>query len=73
MQKFYPEVFKNEMISESSFDVNDIPVDTNSKGQVVHHNSSISQENCQRAKVLSSQAQIAERMLLIHSKDKSVS
>ena len=68
MSDFYAEVYNNGVITEQSFDAKGIPVNTDSKGQEVQRNSSISQENCQQAKILSSDAQIAERRSLVYAR-----
>ena len=69
MEKFYSIMFQEGMIPKSLFDTLSIP--TNTKlvdGTIVEKQFSISQENCQRAKIISSSFQIAERNKLIYTK-----
>ena len=56
------------MIPETVFDDYLVPPDLNLFGEVVEKNCTISQENCQRAKILSSPCQIAERKRLVFEK-----
>ena len=61
-------MFKDGMISEDMFDIYGVPEDVNLDGSVVERRNGISQENRQRAKVLSLVTQICERRRLLHTK-----
>ena len=65
IKMFYKEMFMNGKISESSFDKEGVDQDRNSTGDIINRDFEISKENCQRAKVLLSQTQRDERVLLI--------
>ena len=68
MEKFYSIMFKQGMIPETLFGTLSIPPDTKLDGTIVEKQFSISQENRQRAKIISSLFQIAERNQLIYTK-----
>ena len=68
IEKFYPEMFENGIIAELTFDLYQEPKDSDVDGLSVEINFTVSQENCQHAKVLSSKKQIMERRELIYSK-----
>lgn len=68
IEKFYPEMFENALIVESTFNSYQIPKDCDFEGVSIDKDFTVSQENRQRAKVLSSKKQIMERRKLIHSK-----
>ena len=68
MSIFCPTMFKEGHVPESLFNAYSIPEDTKLDGSFVTKDATISQENRQHAKVLSSQFQINERKKLIHSK-----
>ena len=53
-------------INENDFDLNNVPEDTNSNGDIVQKRQGISDERCQRAKILSCSFQRQERILLDH-------
>ena len=57
----YQEVYERGIISEATFDVMGIPIDTNCHGQLISRDFTVVNENRQRAKVLSSEVQIQER------------
>ena len=65
---FYSEAFVNGVIAEATFDALDIPQDRKMDGSVDDRCISISRENRQRAKILSSRHQIIERRTLLHEK-----
>ena len=67
-EKFFEEMYNTGVISESSFDAVSIPMDRDLNGATVEKCFGVSQENRQRAKILSSEMQILERRKLIHSK-----
>ena len=58
-------MFLNGMISEKTFDVEGVDPDRDSAGNMISRDFQISKENCQHAKVLSSQTQRDERVELI--------
>ena len=64
IREFYKETYMNGRIQESSFDNLNIDNDRDSLGNVISRDFSISKENCQRAKVLSSETQRKERIEL---------
>lgn len=68
IENFFAEMFTNGCICESTYDLNDIPKDTNSTNEVVEKPDNISLENRHRAKILSSKMQIRERRGLIDKK-----
>ena len=65
-RKFYDEAYFQGMVSEDSFTKANVPMDTNSKGDIIEQNMGISLENRQRAKSLSSNAQIEQRRDRVH-------
>ena len=67
-ENFYEEAFVNGMVNEILYDLSNIPVDKNHKGEPVLRNMNISLENRQRAKVLSSPVQIEARQLIVDDK-----
>jgi hypothetical protein len=62
--QFYNETYMNGRIDETSFDNLNIDEDKDSMGNPVSRDFEISKENCQRAKVLSSDIQRKERIKL---------
>ena len=68
IKDFYPEMFSNGIISEKVFDSLNIPTDRKLDGSVEDRSMSISRENRQRAKILSSKNQIIARRKLVHEK-----
>ena len=72
IRQFYKETYMNGRIQESSFDNLNIDQDKDSLGNVVSRDFGISKENCQRAKVLSSETQRKERIKLKESIIKKV-
>ena len=68
IRKFYSEMYENGVISKNSFDIYQIPKDSDFDGVEIDKDFTVSQENRQRAKVLSSKKQIQERRKLIYSK-----
>ena len=64
VSQYYKESYFNGRIEKSSFDDNNVPVDTNSFGEEVDRNFEIQKENCQRAKCLSSKMQRKARIKL---------
>ena len=64
IREFYKETYMNGRIQESSFDGLNIDQDRDSLGNIVSRDFNISKENCQRAKVLSSDTQRKERQIL---------
>ena len=67
-ETYFEEMYINGTISESTYNSMLVPKDLNSKSEVVEKSSSISLENCHRAKILSSDTQIRERRKLIDEK-----
>jgi hypothetical protein len=67
ISKFYEETLMNGQIEESSFDKHDIIYDMDSQGNKVCRDFSISQENCQRSKVLSADVQRFARIQMQHN------
>lgn len=65
MDKFYAEAFQKGVVSEQLFDAHSIPEDHTINGTLVECRATISQENCQWAKMLSSSYQIQERRNLL--------
>ena len=57
-KKFYQHAYVNGMVNEEEYELNNIPIDYNFKGETVFRDMNISLENRQRAKMLSSEAQI---------------
>ena len=68
MDLFFEEMFLTRAILESTFDYHKIPMDTDSKGNVIVRNNEMSLENHHWAKILSSNVQIQERRKLVNSK-----
>jgi hypothetical protein len=64
IRNFYKETFLNGRIDEMSFDKLNVDHDKDSLGNLVSRDFNISKENCQRAKVLSSDTQRKERIKL---------
>ena len=67
IRKFYSEMYLTGRIEESTFDKEDIVHDTDSLGNKVCRDFSVSRENCQRAKVLSADAQRLARIKMKQS------
>ena len=61
-------MFSNGMIKEELFDDKNVPTDTNYNGTIASRNMNISNENRQRAKVLSSNVQMQERNDMLYQK-----
>ena len=68
VRKFFEEMHSNGCINEISYDNNSIPKDIDSHGKIVERNNDPKQENRQRAKILSSKAQISQRRHLLDKK-----
>ena len=64
----YEECYTAGIVSEGLFDVLNVPKDHTSTGDIVNRDVSISPENWQQAKVLTSSTQIQERLELLHQK-----
>ena len=71
IEYFYEEMYTTGIVSEESFNLYSIPEDRNLEGEIVPKNHGISQENRQRAKILSSPSQIEERRKLVYEKRKT--
>ena len=65
IKKFYKEMYTEGKISESTFDEHGIDPDRDANGELVSRDFTISCENCQRAKILSSDVQCQERLELM--------
>ena len=59
--KFYEEAFTTGMVSKTTLQLSNIPVDMNSQGEVVNRDVGIQLENRQRSKILSCDIQIQSR------------
>jgi hypothetical protein len=64
IKQFYDEAYMNGKIEEKSYDELNIAHDRDSEGNIILRDFTISKENCQRAKVLSSNTQRKERLEL---------
>ena len=67
MSNYYREMYLEGNIKESTHELFDIAMDKNSKGEKVARDYTVSSENRQRAKVLSSKFQRQERVALINN------
>ena len=65
---FYEEMYTNGVVAKSSYNAYSIPKDRDMNGFTVERDFTISQENRQRAKILSSSAQVNERKRLLFQK-----
>ena len=68
LDDYFEEMYLTGTILETTFDKNDVPIDKDSKDNVIHKSNSISTENRHRAKVLSSEQQIMERRKLVNER-----
>ena len=68
VRTFFEEMVTNGCITENSFEINNIPKDKDSHGRIVERSNDPKQENCHRAKILSSNKQVRDRRHLIDKK-----
>ena len=68
IQSFFEQMYNTGIISEALFDVLSIPKDRDLNGVAVEKSFGVSQENRQRAKILSSKTQIYKRKKLVYNK-----
>ena len=68
LANFFEEMYSNGNIAEKTFDKFMVPKDRDMNGFIVERDFGVSQENRQRAKVLSSPQQIIERRNVLYNK-----
>ena len=68
IQSLYEDCYTTGIVNDKKFDEINVPKDYALNGDIVNRDVGISQENRQRAKILTSPTQIQERLDLIHQK-----